>query len=145
TVVKIAPAYDKPVVHVLDASRVVGVVGNLTNRETHNKFVSDTKREQDSAREKYLGRQTYVSFVTLEEARQRKFIVEWTSNGKPAKPTFTGTRLLSDLPLTELVPFIDWSSLFHAWEMRGTYPKILEDKVIGSCAKELFDDVQWLL
>jgi len=145
TAVKIAPAYDRPVIHVLDASRAVGVVGNLTNRETHNKFVSDTKREQDSAREKYLGRQTHVPLVTLEEARQRKFIVEWSANGTPAKPTFTGTRSLSDLPLTELVPFIDWSPLFHAWEMRGTYPKILEDKIIGSRAKELFDDAQRLL
>jgi 5-methyltetrahydrofolate--homocysteine methyltransferase len=145
TAVKIAPAYDKPVIHVLDASRAVGVVGNLTNRETHNKFVSDSKREQDIAREKYLGRQTQVPLVTLDEARQRKFTVEWNSNGTPAKPSFTGTRLLSDLPLIELVPFIDWSPLFHAWEMRGTYPKILEDKIIGSRAKELFDDARRLL
>jgi 5-methyltetrahydrofolate--homocysteine methyltransferase len=145
TAVKIAPAYDRPVVHVLDASRAVGVVGNLLNPQTGPSFADRVKREQTNAREKYLARQAEIPLVSLEEARKRKLRLDWTSNGKPPQPAFTGLRPLNDVRLTDLVPFIDWSPLFHAWELRGTYPRIFEDKVIGDRAKELFADAHRLL
>jgi 5-methyltetrahydrofolate--homocysteine methyltransferase len=145
TAVKIAPAYDRPVVHVLDASRAVGVVGNLLNGQTGAAFADRIKREQLQAREKYLARQSEIPLVSLGEARKRKLRLDWTSNGRPPEPAFTGVRMLNDIHLSELVPFIDWSPLFHAWELRGTYPKIFDDKVVGDKAKELFADAQQLL
>jgi 5-methyltetrahydrofolate--homocysteine methyltransferase len=143
--VKIAPAYDRPVVHVLDASRAVGVAGNLLNRDTGAAFAKQLKREQDEAREKYLGRQAKIPIVSLQEARARKLRLDWTSNGKPPEPSFTGVKALNDVPLSDMVPFIDWSPLFHAWELRGTYPRIFDDNIIGERAKELFADAQQLL
>jgi 5-methyltetrahydrofolate--homocysteine methyltransferase len=145
TAVKIAPAYDQPVVHVLDASRAVGVVGNLLSAENAGAFAAQLKRGQLEARERYLGRQSEIALLSMEEARRRRLRLDWTSNGKPPQPEFTGVRVLNDVQLNELVPFIDWSPLFHAWELRGTYPKIFEDRVIGEKAKELFADAQRLL
>ena len=145
TALKIAPAYDPPVVHVLDASRAVGVLGNLINPELRPKFDQENKREQKNAREEYLNRQTRVPLLPLEEARRRKVSLQWSANGRPSKPSFAGVRVLENLPLAELVPFIDWSPLFHTWELRGTYPKILDDSTLGSKARELFDDAQRLL
>jgi 5-methyltetrahydrofolate--homocysteine methyltransferase len=145
TAVKIAPVYDRPVVHVLDASRAVGVMGNLINPELRPKFAEDNKRQQEALREEYRKRYRQVPLISIEEARRRKQALEWTTNGRPAKPSFTGTRVLDDVLLTEIVPFIDWSPLFHTWELRGTYPRILEDKTIGSKARELLEDAQRLL
>jgi 5-methyltetrahydrofolate--homocysteine methyltransferase len=145
TAVKIAPGYDEPVVHVLDASKAVGVVGSLLSPRLRREFAETTKREQDSSRNEYLKRQTQVPLLTLEEARRRKFAVDWPSYGKPPKPAFTAVRVLTDFPLIEIIPFIDWSPFFHTWELRGTYPKILDDKSIGSKARELYYDAQQLL
>ena len=144
TAVKIAPAYEHSVVHVLDASRAVGVAGKLMSHDSQNKFAAEIKREQEAARAKYLGR-AQIPLLTLDQARRRKVILDWTSNGRPARPAFTGIRVLRDFPLTAIVPFIDWSPLFHAWELRGVYPRIFDDKTIGSKAKELFEDAQRLL
>ena len=144
TAVKIAPAYDHAVVHVTDASRAVGVVGNLLNAKTRAAFTARVQHDQAESREKYLRHRVDVPLVTLEEARGRKLQLNWTSNGTP-RPAFTGSRVLRDVPLAELIPFIDWSPFFHVWELRGTYPKIFEDKIIGNRAKELFADGQQLL
>src|SRR5438876_273814 len=145
TAVKIAPAYDHAVVYVADASRAVGVVRNLLNAKTRVAFTARVQHDQAESREKYLRRRVDVPLVTLEEARGRKLQLNWTSNGTPPQPAFTGSRLLRDVPLAELIPFIDWSPFFHVWELRGTYPKIFEDKIIGNRAKELFADGQQLL
>jgi 5-methyltetrahydrofolate--homocysteine methyltransferase len=145
TAVKIAPAYDHATVHVLDASRAVGVAGHLMSVQTRAGFAERIKREQAEARQKYLDRQVEIPLLSLDEARQRRFSIDWTANGRPARPVFTGTRVLTDFPLGELVPFIDWTPFFHVWQLRGTYPKILEDQTIGGRAKELFDDAQRLL
>src|SRR5207237_2750047 len=120
------------VVHVTDASRAVGVAGKLMNPATAAAFADQVEREQAKAREKHLGRQVDIPLLTLEEARRRKLQIDWTSNGRPPRPAFTGIRILNDIPLKELVPFIDWSPLFHVWELRGTYPKIFEDRTIGT-------------
>jgi 5-methyltetrahydrofolate--homocysteine methyltransferase len=145
TAVKIAPAYDHPVVHVLDASRAVGVVGSLVSEALRSAFTAEHKREQNHAREQYLSRQNQVPLITIEEARNRRLVLEWTKNGRPARPSFTGIRTLNNVPLAEIVPFIDWSPLFHAWELKGSYPAILNDKRIGTKAKELYDDAKRLL
>ena len=145
TAVKIAPAYDEPVVHVLDASRAVGVVGHLISEGLRPAFAADHKTKQDATRQQYLSSQTQVPLIRLEDARQRRLSLDWSKNGRPARPSFTGIRVLPDVPLSEIIPVIDWSPLFHAWELKGTYPGILQDKVIGSKAKELFEDARQLL
>src|SRR5204863_1330941 len=145
TAVKIAPAYDHAVVHVADASRAVGVVGNLFNAKTRAAFTARVRQDQAESREKYLRRHVEIPLVTLEEARGRKLQLNWTSNGTPPRPAFTGSRVLRDVPLADLIPLIDWSPFFHVWELRGTYPKIFQDKIIGNRAKELFADGQQLL
>src|SRR5437867_3516107 len=145
TAVKIAPAYDRPVLHVLDASRAVGVVNNLINNETRPAFAERNRREQDKAREKYLARRSELALLTLEEARQRRPDLQWSGSEKPVAPSFLGIRVLEDFPLTALVPFIDWSPFFHAWQLKGTYPRIFEDRIVGSKAIELFQDGWGLL
>src|SRR5881296_3349055 len=96
TAVKIAPAYDHAVVYVADASRAVGVAGHLMSAETRARFADKIKREQAEARQKYLDRQVEIPLLSLEEARQRRFSIDWTANGRPARPAFTGTRVLTD-------------------------------------------------
>jgi 5-methyltetrahydrofolate--homocysteine methyltransferase len=145
TAVRIAPAYEEPVVYVLDASRAVGVVGNLMNADLRAAFIQENDRAQNAARQNYLARQNQVPLVSIEEARRRRLPLEWSATARPARPSFVGIQVLSHFPLSELVPFIDWSPFFHTWELRGTYPRILDDKIIGSKARELFDDAQKLL
>ena len=139
TAVKIAPNYDHGVVHVLDASRAVGVVGSLINRDQKTGFVGNIRTEYEKLRAQHQNRKA-PPLLTLEEARKRRTQIEW----KPediATPSSTGVRGLHDFPLEELVKFIDWSPFFHSWELRGRYPAILENPK----AKELFDDAQRLL
>jgi 5-methyltetrahydrofolate--homocysteine methyltransferase len=144
TAVKIAPAYEPAVVHVLDASRAVGVAGQLLGQESKN-YVEQNRREQEAARQKYLSRQTQIPLVSLSWARSRKPALDWTNSGKPVRPSFVAVQVLNAVSLSEIVPFIDWSPFFHTWELRGTYPKILDDRLVGERAKELFEDGNRLL
>jgi 5-methyltetrahydrofolate--homocysteine methyltransferase len=145
TAVKIAPAYEQAVLHVLDASRAVGVVNNLINPQLRGPFVQTNRVEQDKARQKYLGRRTDIALLTLSDARQRRADLQWTKNERPPEPSFLGLRVLDDFPLTALVPFIDWSPLFHAWQLKGTYPRIFEDSIFGPRAIEVFQDAWGLV
>jgi len=145
TAVKIAPAFDQAVVHVLDASRAVGIVNNLINPETRTVFTERNKREQDHSREKFFERRTEVALLTLDEARTRRPNFDWSGDERPPRPSFFGIRVLRDFPLSALVPFIDWSPLFHAWQLKGVYPRIFEDSVFGPRAIELFTDAWGLL
>ncbi|MGH9454924.1 MAG: vitamin B12 dependent-methionine synthase activation domain-containing protein, partial [Terriglobia bacterium] len=142
TAVKIAPHYDHPVVHVADASRAVGVVGTLKSPELRRDFAEQIQREQEKLRAGY--RPQVQPLLTIEQARQNKPRLEWT---EPviARPSFLGNRVFDPVPLDEIVPYIDWSPLFQAWELRGTYPKILSAEGVGPRAQELFDDAQRLL
>ena len=142
TAVKIAPAYGKPVVHVHDASRAVGVVSGLLGAEK-GAFAGTNRKKQALLAEEHAQR-SRKPLVPLAAARARRPKIDWASADVPA-PSFTGVRVLHDVPLETLVPFIDWSPFFHAWEMRGRYPQILEDAVLGDRAKELFADAQALL
>jgi 5-methyltetrahydrofolate--homocysteine methyltransferase len=140
TSVKIAPGYGEAVVHVLDASRAVGVVGSLINPQLKPDFIRQNLAEQDRLRRQHQAQKDSKPLLPLEKARERRTPIDWKAGDIP-KPAFTGARIIESQPLEELVPFIDWSPFFHTWELRGRYPSILDDPK----AKELFDDAQKLL
>ncbi|MHB8519281.1 MAG: methionine synthase [Limisphaerales bacterium] len=144
TAVKIALGYRQPVIHVLDASRAVGVVGQLINPALKPAFIENNRAEQEKLRTDHLGKQAGKPLLSLEQARARHTPINWTSY-TPPKPEFTGIRVLRDFPLDQIVPFIDWSPFFHTWELRGRYPAIFDDPNLGSKAQELFADAQKLL
>jgi len=144
TAVKIAPSYDHEVVHVLDASRAVGVIGQLINPSQRDSFVEKNRREQDDIRQAHAARQAKTALLSLAQARERHAAIDWTA-ADVAKPAFTGVRALDAFPLDRLAPFIDWSPFFHTWELRGHYPQILDDPKVGEKAAELFRDAQKLL
>ena len=135
TAVKIAPRYGNPTVHVLDASRAVGVVSSLLSDDNRDAFIDGVRVEYEKLRAGVETRQ--ITILPIDEARRRGLKLDFA----PEPPPFTGVRVLEDVPLQEIVPFIDWSPFFQAWEMRGRYPQILEEPR----AKELFDDAQELL
>jgi 5-methyltetrahydrofolate--homocysteine methyltransferase len=141
TSVKIAPHYTQPVVHVLDASRAVGVVGHLASPELKPAFDEKNRQEQEKSRQQHSGQR--VRLLSLEEARRRRPNYEFKPE-EIAVPEFTGARPL-EVPLDQLVPFIDWSPFFHTWELRGRYPAILNHEKHGAQATELFEDGQRLL
>lgn len=144
TAVKIAPEYSGPVVHVLDASRAVGVASNLLSDDLKEKFVGDTKAEYDDIRTKRLAKPKADRLVSLEAARSNAAQVSFDQY-TPAEPQFLGTKLFDDYPLEELVDRIDWTPFFRTWELAGTYPAILNDEVVGESARSLFDDAQAML
>jgi 5-methyltetrahydrofolate--homocysteine methyltransferase len=136
TAVKIAPRYSSPAVHVLDASRAVGVVNALLT-DKRDDFVRNIRLEYDKLREQQEARQADRTILPIEEARRRKPRLTYSSE----KPPFLGVRVLDGVPLERIEPFIDWNPFFQAWEMRGRYPQILEEPR----AKELHDDARKLL
>jgi 5-methyltetrahydrofolate--homocysteine methyltransferase len=142
--VKVAPNYQHGVIHVLDASRSVGVCSNLMNKDLRDDFINNTKAEYEKAREAHLNKRSDKRFVSIDEARNSRFQIN-LNGSVPPKPTFTGTKVFESYPLEELVPYIDWTPFFHTWELRGSYPKIFNDKYVGVEAKKLFDDAQVLL
>jgi 5-methyltetrahydrofolate--homocysteine methyltransferase len=143
TAVKIAPAYNHSVVHVLDASRAVGVVGSLMNADLQTDFAKKVRADYDQIRQTHQDKGA-KSLWTLARARANRFQCNWAEVDLPI-PAFTGVRALPQQPLGQLIPFIDWSPFFHTWELRGRYPTILEDPVVGPKAKELYDDARALL
>ena len=143
TAVKIAPAYGRPVVHVLDASRAVGVVSGLLGAEK-GAVRRDEPEEAGAPRRRARAALARSRSCRSRQPARARPQIDWAAADVPA-PSFTGVRVLHDVPLETLVPFIDWSPFFHAWELRGRYPQILEDPVLGERARELFDDAQALL
>ena len=143
TAVKIAPAYGRETVHVIDASRAVPVVGALSNPEGRRGLDEKNRVEQAEMREQFANRSA-VQLLTYEEAGRRKLHVPWDPT-QINVPEFTGRKMLTDFPIEELVPYIDWSPFFHTWEMRGRYPDLLDDPVRGPAARELFANARELL
>jgi 5-methyltetrahydrofolate--homocysteine methyltransferase len=143
TAVKIAPAYHQPVVHVLDASRAVGVMSNLTSAQLKENFTEGNRRDQEQLRERHQARRAQP-LMPFAEARRKQPVLDWSSY-IPPRPSFLGTRAYNAVPLEEIVPYIDWTPFFHAWELRGIYPRIFSQEGVGPKAKELFDDAQKLL
>jgi 5-methyltetrahydrofolate--homocysteine methyltransferase len=144
TAVRIAPSYGAAVVHVLDASKAVGVLSNLLSEERRAPFIDANRAEQEKHREAYESRREETVLVSIDEARRRAPKFEW-AEASIAEPSFTGARVERDIPLESIVPFIDWTPFFHGWELRGRYPKIFDDPVVGEKARELFDDARGTL
>ncbi len=143
TAVKIAPSYAPGVIHVLDASRAVGVVGNLVSRGQKAGYVQQVREDYERVRQAHRDRGP-KPVLPLETARARRLAGDWATVDIP-EPAFLGVRVIGDQPLSELVPYIDWSPFFHTWELNGRYPSIFEHATIGARAKELFEDAQRLL
>ncbi|WP_434036957.1 methionine synthase [Formosa sp. 4Alg 33] len=141
--VKIAPNYTNAVVHVNDASRAVTVVGNLLGAD--NKVYKEQIREEyEKFREQFLKRGKKKNFVTIEDARKRKFKIDWNTS-EIVKPNQLGIQVIQDFDLKKLEEFIDWSPFFRSWDLHGRYPDILTDEVVGEQATELFADAKELL
>ncbi len=144
TAVKIAPNYEPPVVHVLDASRAVPVVSALANPDTRAAFALKNQQDQLRDRERFEASREQKTMLTLAQARANRTPIDWART-EIAKPAFTGTQVLNDFPLAEIARFIDWSPFFHAWELAGVFPRILDDEVVGAQARKLYEDAQALL
>jgi 5-methyltetrahydrofolate--homocysteine methyltransferase len=168
TAVKIAQHYRASTVHVLDASRAVGVVTNLLSDELKNDFDAKTRADYARLREEHASKSREKKLIPLEHARANRTPVDWASY-TPPKPDFLGPCLYKTdsanasvvsgaaqddnggksasqiFTLETLIPYIDWSPFFHTWELRGRYPAIFDDPIVGKHARELFDDAQKLL
>jgi 5-methyltetrahydrofolate--homocysteine methyltransferase len=143
TAVKIAPVYKRTVVHVLDASRVVGVVSDLMHVERRRELDASNRTDQERLRVLHSRKRAAPSY-SYEEARSRKAALAFGPE-QIAKPSFTGRKVLTDYPLAEIAEFIDWTFFFHAWELRGTYPELLQHETRGQAAREVFADGKALL
>jgi 5-methyltetrahydrofolate--homocysteine methyltransferase len=152
TAVKIAPHYRNPVVHVLDASRAVPVASSLLSAEQRDGFVRQLEADYEKARSQHSAQQ--IKLLSLEEARRNQPALSFD---ELTRPDFIGARVLDSevspmasasgaprIPISigDLIPFIDWSPFFHAWELRGVYPKILDHETYGEQARKLFADAQ---
>jgi 5-methyltetrahydrofolate--homocysteine methyltransferase len=142
TAVKIAPHYSEPVVHIVDASRAVPVTTSLLSDDGRAEFVAQHKAEYEAVRKMHAAPQQKT--IALAEARARRTAIEWRSEDL-AVPEFTGVRVLDDFPLATLREFIDWTPFFHAWELKGVYPRILDDVRQGAQARQLFEEANALL
>ena len=141
--VKIAPNYGHTVVHVNDASRAVTVVGNLLKKD-NQVYKEQIREEYEKFREQFLKRGKTKNFVTIEEARKRKFKIDWNTS-EIVKPNQLGIQIIQDFDLSKLEAFIDWSPFFRSWDLHGKYPDILTDEVVGEQATDLFADAKELL
>jgi len=144
TAVKIAPQYNKGVVHVLDASRSVTVAGSLLSNEQKPRFLQDIQSEYTQLATDFANRKTTKQLLPFAEAQQNPLAIDWSSY-QPVVPTFTGAKVFDAYNLAELVPYIDWQPFFIAWEMHGKFPAILSDEIIGKEATKLYNDAQQLL
>ena len=146
TAVKIAPNYSGAVIHVLDASRSVPVVSNLLNEneEERKKYIQSFKDEYAQAREDYSKRKSDKNYISLEKARENRLKIDWEKS-QIKKPNKLGITVINNFNLETLRAYIDWTPFFMTWELKGKYPSIFEDKIVGSEAKKLFDDANKLL
>ena len=164
TAVKVAPEYAEPVVHVLDASRVIGVVSSLLNPASKPAFAAENRGKQDRQRAEFADRRNTRKLLPIAEARKRRQPTDWATVDIP-QPEFLGTRVFSSdqrsaisgqasgnrtpntyhLTLDEIADFIDWGPFFSAWELHGRFPDILTDAVVGEQASQLYADAQKML
>jgi 5-methyltetrahydrofolate--homocysteine methyltransferase len=146
TAVKIAPAYSGSVIHVLDASRSVPVANGLTQKDPakREQYAGKFRDEYDQLRIDHMQRTSEKSFISLSEARQKKLELDWEGHCV-VKPAFLGARTIESMPLHILREFIDWTPFFQSWELRGRYPKIFEDPIVGEEAGRLFADANNML
>ena len=143
TAVKIAPAYDHSTVHVVDASRVIDVVSSLLNPKRRAELDRENREQQASLREQYATRQARP-LLPYDRAVANRFQPDWATSDLPT-PAFLGRRVLDDIALEEVIPFIDWTFFFSAWEINGRYPGVLDHPKYGDQARQLYDDGTALL
>jgi 5-methyltetrahydrofolate--homocysteine methyltransferase len=144
TAVKIDPQYKGAVVHVNDASRAVTVVGDLLQKDRKASYMQTLKEEYAVFRENFLNRQQTKTYVSIKEARNNKFKIDWEAS-EITKPNTLGIQIIEDFELAKLTDFIDWTPFFRSWDLHGRYPEILTDTVVGTQATELFEDAQQML
>ncbi len=144
TALRIAPRYSAPAVHVLDASRAAGVVGALLDPATRDAFAAETRAEYERLRADYAARRGREERVTLADARANRLRIDWAAV-EPPRPSFTGARTLADHPLEDLVERIDWTPFFATWELKGAFPRILDDPRLGAAARDLYRDAREML
>jgi 5-methyltetrahydrofolate--homocysteine methyltransferase len=144
TAVKIAQQYNNGVIHVLDASRSVTVAGSLLNKDLKQPFLADIKTEYEKLAEDFANRKTAKDFLPFSEAQKNTTVIDW-DNYTPIAPTFTGTKVINDISLSEIRQYIDWKPFFISWELHGNFPAILTDAVVGTEATKLYNDANALL
>jgi 5-methyltetrahydrofolate--homocysteine methyltransferase len=144
TAVKIEPQYSGPTVHVLDASRAVGVAGRLLSDTLRDDFVRSVRTEYDGVRVARAGRRAQEHRATLAGARANRLRIDWHATPVP-RPCVTELQVLEEYPLAELAERIDWTPFFQTWELAGHYPAILKDPKVGAAARDLFADAQRML
>lgn len=146
TAVKVEQQYSGPVVHVLDASRSVAVASTLLsdNKEARTEYLAKLKTSYATIREQRKNRTSSKKYIPLEAARKNKLAIDWNAY-QPTKPQFTGVKVFEDYSLEELSTYIDWTPFFSSWQLKGKYPAIFENEIVGKEAKKLFDDAQAML
>ena len=144
TAVKIDTQYTNAVVHVNDASRAVTVVGDLLNPKTSHLYTAKLKKDYDEFRIKFLKRGKEKSYISITEARKRKYKIAWETS-QISKPKELGIQVLEQLSLKELLPYIDWSPFFRSWDLHGKFPDILTDEVVGEQATIMYAEAQAMI
>jgi 5-methyltetrahydrofolate--homocysteine methyltransferase len=145
TAVKISPNYHRSqAIYVTDASRAVGVVSGLMSPVERPKAIAKVREEYRGMAESYARGQAEKARTSIADARANKLKLDW-ANYAPPKPTFLGTRTFKSYDLADLARYVDWTPFFHAWELKGTYPRILEDDKYGEASRQLFEDAQAML
>ncbi len=144
TAVKISENYEHPVVHVNDASRAVGVAAKLLNKQSRSELHLQLSKEYEEKRQYYQQRQDTRKLLPLEESRGNALSIEW-ADYPICKPSFTGVRVYDEIKLENIIDFIDWSPFFRSWELAGSFPRILNDKLVGEHATHLYEDAQKML
>jgi 5-methyltetrahydrofolate--homocysteine methyltransferase len=142
TAVKIAPHYSEPVVHVLDASRAVPVTTSLLSEDGKAAFVAEHRAEYEALRKAHTALRP--NLVSLQTARRRRTPIEWRFEDL-AVPEFTGVRVLDNFPLLKLRAYIDWTPFFHAWQLKGVFPRIFDHPEQGAQARQIFNEANALL
>jgi 5-methyltetrahydrofolate--homocysteine methyltransferase len=139
TALKIEPNYKTgPVIHVIDASRSVGVLQNLVTEDKRDAFLANIKEDYVVVRER-LKNSNAKPLMKLEDANNNKIQINW-DEFKPSEPSFLGTKIFNDIKIKDLRDYVDWSIFFRSWDLAGSYPKILKDEVVGEAATQLFKD-----
>src|SRR5690606_3709225 len=146
TALKIEPQYDGVVMHVLDASRSVGVVSQLLSKEgeTAKIFAEEVKKDYEELRIKRNASETLKDYISIEEARNNKNKIDW-NKFSPLVPKKLGVEVFDEIEIERLIPYIDWTPFFSSWQLKGKYPTIFKDAYVGKEAKELYDHAQEML
>ncbi|OJA04527.1 methionine synthase [Halomonas sp. QHL1] len=144
TAVKIEPQYEHPVIYVTDASRAVGVAGKLLTPALKTPYVAEIREEYEKVRERNAKRRPKAADLDYTQARKRRFRTDWSAH-TPSEPNMLGLKTFDDYDLEELIERIDWTPFFMSWQLAGKYPKILDDKVVGEAARNLFEDAKVML